>query len=304
MKPTLYPRPCPVCADRDQSRVFAEANLDFDRLDEFAFASRKLPEYMHYRLMHCPSCDVLYASPIPAPDALSSAYREAAYDSFEEARFASRTYGGYLAAIIRQIPDRHGALDIGAGDGAFVEELLSRGFDGVRGVEPSAAPIAAAAAHIRPLIRQGVFRAEDFAAGSMSFVSCLQTIEHVHDPLATCRDALRLLKPGGAFFLVGHNWRALSARILGRRSPIFDIEHLQLFSPRSVATLLETAGYRNVRVFSVWNRYPVHYWLKLAPMPRDLKATAVDLIRDNLVGRLALKLPAGNLGATGYRPTE
>ena len=304
MKPTLYPRPCPVCANRDQSRVFAEANLDFDRLDEFAFASRKLPEYMHYRLTHCPGCDALYASPIPAPDALGAAYHDAAFDSGEEARFASRTYGRYLPRLIARLPDRHGALDIGAGDGAFLEELLSQGFDGVRGVEPSAAPIAAAAAHVRPLIRQGVFRVEDHPAGSLCLVTCLQTIEHVHDPLATCRDALRLLKPGGAFFLVGHNWRALSARLLGRRSPIFDIEHLQLLSPRSVAKLLETAGYRNVRVFTVWNRYPVHYWLKLAPLPRSLKATWLGAVKRGFVGRLTLTLPAGNLGATGYRPAE
>jgi SAM-dependent methyltransferase len=303
MKLAMSARPCPVCASRDQSHVFAEANLDFDRLDGFAFASRKIPEYMHYRLTHCPACDVLYASPLPEPDALFSAYREAAFDSQLEARFASRTYGRLLPSIMSRLPDRHGALDIGTGDGAFMEELLSRGFDGVQGVEPSSAPIAGAADHIRPLIRQSMFRSEDYSAGSMSLVTCFQTIEHVHDPLATCRGVMRLLKPGGAFFLIGHNWRALSARILGRRSPIFDIEHLQLLSKRSAEYLLESAGYENVRVFNVFNRYPVHYWLKLAPIPRRLKARWVNAMKRNPAGRLAVTLPAGNLGATAYRPT-
>ncbi len=238
---TMTARPCPVCSGQGQSHVFAEANFDFDRLDGFAFASRKVPEYMHYRLMHCPTCDVLYASPLPEAGSLFSAYREAAFDSELEARCASRTYGRFLPSIMSRLPDKHGALDIGTGDGAFVEELLSRGFDGVQGVEPSSAPVAAAK-HVRPLIRQSVFRSEDYPAGSMSLVTGFQTIAHVHDPRATCRGAMRLLKPGGAFFLIGHNWRARSARILGRRSPIFDIEHLQLRSPRSATYLPEAAG--------------------------------------------------------------
>ena len=56
------------------------------------------------------------------------------------------------------------------------------------------------------------------------------------------KEAFRILKPGGAIFLIGHNRRrSLSARLLGRRSPIFDIEHLQLFSPRSLRQLLISA---------------------------------------------------------------
>jgi hypothetical protein len=60
----MVSRDCPVCSSADASRVFAEANFDFARLDRFAFASRKLPEYMHYRLVSCSDCDLLYASPL------------------------------------------------------------------------------------------------------------------------------------------------------------------------------------------------------------------------------------------------
>jgi hypothetical protein len=75
---------------------------------------------------------------------------------------------------------------------------------------------------------------------SLNLVTCFQTFEHLADPLAMCGDAFHLLKPGGAVLFVGHNRRAVSARILGRRSPIFDIEHLQLFSPASVRRMVTT----------------------------------------------------------------
>jgi hypothetical protein len=85
-------RTCPICGSSDESKVFAQANFDMSKLGEFAFASRKLPEYMHYRLIECPTCDLLYASPSLALQQLAEAYHEAAFDSSEEAHYASRTY--------------------------------------------------------------------------------------------------------------------------------------------------------------------------------------------------------------------
>ena len=101
--------------------MFAEANIDHEKLDAFAFASRKMPEYMHHRLVECPTCDVLYANPRPGRGRSSAqAYHEAAYDSQDEARFAARAYASFLPKIKAHLPDLKGALDIGAGDGAFL----------------------------------------------------------------------------------------------------------------------------------------------------------------------------------------
>ena len=43
---------CPLCGDNQSSSLFAEARLDPARLGEFAYASRKLPEYMHHRIFN------------------------------------------------------------------------------------------------------------------------------------------------------------------------------------------------------------------------------------------------------------
>ena len=90
----MIERPCPVCGTGASASVFAESTVDAGKLNEFAFASRKVPEYMHHRLMQCSKCDLLYANPVPAPEELSIAYRDAAFDSGEEARFAARTFVG------------------------------------------------------------------------------------------------------------------------------------------------------------------------------------------------------------------
>jgi SAM-dependent methyltransferase len=156
-------------------------------------------------------------------------------------------------------------LDIGTGDGAFLAQLVANGFDDVIGVEPSAAPVAAASAGVRSMIRTGAFDPRDFTPEQFGLVTCFQTLEHVPDPLALCRGAYQLLRPGGAFLVVCHNRRGVVNRLLGRRSPIYDVEHLQLFCPRSLRSLLQRSGLSDIRLRPIVNRYPIGYWMKLFP---------------------------------------
>lgn len=277
-----------------------ESRIEPERLDHLAYASRKPPELMHHRLLRCSSCDLVYASPAPRADALAQAYREAGYDSGHESRYASATYARLLSEILPRLPGKGGAVDIGAGDGAFLSRLVAAGFEDVVGIEPSAAPIDAAAPEVRPLLRQDVFSPENFESGSLRLVTALQLLEHVPDPLGLCTGVCDLLHPGGALLVVCHDRTAPANRLMGRRSPIFDIEHLQLFSPRSLRALLERAGFGQVEVRRVVNRYPLRYWLRLAPLPGPLKSRLLMAARGRL-GSRPLSLPAGNITAIGIR---
>jgi SAM-dependent methyltransferase len=298
----MVSRACPVCGAADASRLFAESNVDPSKLDAFAFASRKLPEYMHHRLLECARCDTLYASPVPAREALAGAYEAAAFDSGVEARYASETYGRLLRRILPRLPDADAALDIGTGDGAFLHELLAAGFRRVVGVEPSSAPIAAADPAVRPLIMQGLFDPAAHEPGSYSLITCFQTMEHLDDPVGMCRSAVELLKPGGALFLIGHDRRALSAKLLGKRSPIFDVEHLQLFSHRAARHMMERAGFTSVRTDTFVNRYPLGYWFRLFPLPAAAKRGALRALTASGLARVPIPLPVGNMAIVGYRP--
>jgi SAM-dependent methyltransferase len=302
----MVPRACPVCGSVDDAVVVAEQRFDPAVVGSFGFASRKQPEYMHYRLVACPACDLVFANPAPRAEALAEAYREAAYDSGEEAGLAARTYAGFLPEIRERLVRTGGAaaaaLDIGAGDGAFLEQLVAAGFSDAVGVEPSEAPRRAAKAGIRPLIREGIFSGEAFTGQSFDLVTCFQTIEHVHDPLQLLRALHALLRPGGAVLVVCHNRRAVSARLLGRRSPIYDIEHLQLFSPKSMALALRRAGFGDVEVRRVVNRYPLRYWARLFPFPPVVKPAVQAALSATRLGAARMPLPAGNIAALAYKP--
>jgi SAM-dependent methyltransferase len=297
----LRDRKCPVCKSDDGSQVAYPARIDEEKLDGFAFASRKFPELMHLRLLKCPTCGVLYASPALSPQFLASAYREASYDSNEEAEYAAATYAGELESILRVIGDREVALEIGAGNGAFLRHLREAGFRQVIGVEPSRQAADKADEVIHPLIRLGMFQAGDFAPESISLLSCFQTIEHVENPRKLCSDAYELLRPNGAVFLIGHDCDSWVTRLLGEKSPIFDIEHQQLFSKDSLSYLLTACGFEDVRVGTIQNRYPLSYWMKLLPIPAVLKRVLIPLSRKLLIGRLPVSVNIGNIYAVGFK---
>src|ERR1700722_6375531 len=301
MKLDFIPRACPLCGG-DDARVLVEATLDEGRLTTSAFASRKLPEYMHSRMVECKACGMLYANPVLRPETLADAYKDASFDSGAESRLAAITYRTLLEPHLAALPSRSSALDIGAGDGAFVEELLALGFTDVIGVEPSIAPIEAAKPATRGHLKCGIFAADQYVAASFDLITCFQVIEHVWDPVKIAADALALLKPGGLFLIVAHNRRAFSARVMGTKSPIFDIEHLQLFDRPTSAALLRNAGFDSIKVSSVQNRYPVDYWIKLFPFPNPVKSGVRRVAEISGVGKLLLSLPAGNLAVVGQKP--
>lgn len=295
-------RCCPACgAAPEAATLFLEENIDPTKLSGFSYASRKTPEFMRHRLVRCTVCDLVYVAVPPAQDDLAEAYHQADYDSSEEASDAADAYMRAMGPILRSLPSKGAALEIGAGTGVLLDRLKSDGFSTLVGVEPSAAAIAAAPAERRAWLREGIFREEDFAPASFDLICCFMTMEHVRDPQVTAAAALRLLKPGGAFVTVTHDYKSLVNRVLGEKSPIIDIEHMQIFSAASIQTLLRRTGLTGVSAKPFNNRYAVRYWLRLAPLPTGLKAGVTDILRVTGLERLKLSANVGNTMAVGYR---
>lgn len=281
--------------------MFLAESIDPNKLSSFSFSSRKEPEYMCHRLVQCPSCGLVYADQPPAADELAHAYHQADYDSSEEANDAAAAYLSAIRPTLNALAQRRTALEIGAGTGVFLEYLAREGFSGLVGVEPSAAAIAAAPAHRREWLREAIFDEKDFAPESFDLICCFMTLEHVPFPDAIAASALRLLRPGGAFVTVTHDYRSLVNRLLGRRSPIIDIEHLQLFSGPSIRRLFEGAGYTGVTVKSYWNTYSLRYWMRIAPLPRGIKHSLLNVMSQFKFDHIKLSANVGNQFTAGFK---
>ncbi|HLX52631.1 MAG TPA: class I SAM-dependent methyltransferase, partial [Aquella sp.] len=139
---------------------------------------------------------------------------------------------------------------------------------------------------------------------SFSLITVFQTLEHVDDPAKLFSQAFDLLKPGGVLMVITHNYRHWLMRLLGRKSPIIDIEHLQLFSPASLRFTYEKNLFTNIKIQNLRNRYPLSYWFKLLPIPIVVKQPILKSMNNGLlssIGSLPIGMNVGNIVAFGYK---
>jgi SAM-dependent methyltransferase len=301
----LNVRPCPVCGSTDDAHELYPQRIDPARIDGMSYASRKEPEYMSLRMVVCPTCELLYAPRIPSAAFLARAYADTGYDSDAEARYAAASYAEALAGCMGRLPDRASALEVGAGNGALLLHLRALGFERLIGIEPSRDAAQSAAPDLRDLIRVESFDPARLPKAHFSLIIANQTLEHIDEPYEFLAAARLLLKPGGAVMIVSHNYRHWLMRLLGARSPIIDIEHLQVFSPSSLSYALQRAGFPAPDIGPFANRYPLHYWTRLLPIPRMLKRPLQARLRsggERGIGGLMLRASVGNMLAWAHAP--
>ncbi len=295
-------RSCPVCGCSKFGRIFIDENIDKSKISGLTFASRKQPEFMCHRLVQCFECDLVYANNPPSASDLADAYHSAEYDSALEANDAAFSYIQAIRPLLKNMKSKDKALEIGAGTGIFLDYLAEEGFAELVGVEPSSAAIAAAPEKRKGWIKEGIFNENDFIPNTFDLICCFMTLEHVHDPNVLMKSVFNLLKPGGVFVVITHDYRSLVNRILGKKSPIVDIEHMQLFSKKSIFNLFCRCNFIDVSVASFSNSYRISYWLKLAPIPNFFRNCMFWLI--NLFGLSKLKFTfnVGNIVTYGFKP--
>ena len=287
---TLFGRTRTKCATCGSAGVLAhEENVDPIQMTDLTYASRKPPELMHYELFRCLKCGLLFSTYVPEPVDLFQAYESAGYDSSLEAKFAATAY--FLALKRRLHELDGGVLDVGCGDGQFLQKCRDAGIDDVAGIEPSSAPHGLIDSGLKESIFKGPWEAYT-PTRKFGMVTLFQTIEHLTDPGAFLDFAAQILRKGGRVAIASHNSRGLVNKMLGTKSPIFDIEHLQLFSKDSLNALLEKHGFRVLSCKEYWNFYPIAYLLRLAPIPVRLKTSRLI---GNTFGKITLPVGLGNL---------
>jgi SAM-dependent methyltransferase len=299
---TLRPTRCAICDIEDDADVVYDSTIEEASFTPEFFSARRVPDGTHYRIVRCRRCGLVRSDPIADPSLLSSLYAAALFTYADEVPSVRETYGRYLRILAEVVPETESLLEIGCGNGFALEEALALGWHEVRGVEPTRAAIDAAAPVVRNRIVGDVMRPGLFDRASFDAVCLFQTLDHIWDPQSLLSECHRVLRPGGAILVLNHDIEARSARVLGRRSPIIDIEHMYLYSRRTLSRLLEKHGFAVVRDGAVMNFYSIRYLTRLTPVPSRVKGPLLALLDRVPLGRWRLRMPLGNLFVIGQKP--
>jgi SAM-dependent methyltransferase len=292
-KTALVETACAICGRDVPATEVYPARLSRG-LDAALFSARRLPDRIHFRIVRCSRCGLLRSDPSANPSDLAGLYEKSGFDYAAEVPHLRKTYGRYLRGLRRHRNSLHSLLEIGGGSGFVLEEALDLGFEKVRGVDPSAAAVASAAPRVREhiqarMMERGLFEPESFDA-----ICMFQVLDHVADPVALLSECVTLLRPDGLLLLLQHDAGAWSARLLGERSPIVDVEHPYLYSRTTLRKLLSANGLTVVQSGAAVNLYSAGYLGRLLPLPRRTKAWFLRALARSGLGRMPLWVPLGN----------
>ncbi len=212
------------------------------------------------------------------------------------------TYRAQFARVARSRGPINKLLEVGCGNGFFLKEALRMGVAEVCGVEASREAVGRADPDVKDKIITSPFTGDLFQRDTFDLVCLFQVLDHLPAPAETLKACFSALRPGGMILSFHHNLTAVSARVLRERSPIIDVEHTFLFTPKTTRRLLETVGFGTVSVRPAVNRHSVEYLVSLLP-PGAVTSVISRVASSMRLGGLSLWLPIGNTVATGVKPS-
>jgi SAM-dependent methyltransferase len=217
-----------------------------------------------YPIEKCASCGLIRVERIPDPEVLDKLYSDAYYrgsadsqgyyDYAAERRALSMSFRKRLEAL-----NSHTAggrlLDVGCAMGFLLDQARTMGWE-PWGVDRSEYGILWGREHLGlKNLYIGAVDEVGFEHGSFDAVTVIDVLEHATDPVSLMRSIAALLKPGGVILIDTWDAGSNTARLLGRRWPIYaPPDHLFYFDRQTVRLLLENAGFQ-IRSISRMGRY-------------------------------------------------
>ena len=202
--------------------------------------------------VQCPHCELVYLDPRPSMADVAGIYPDDYHAfAFDEEQFGivhrmrSRLEAWRLLRAGRGLVPDARVLDVGCGDGFHLDLLRRYGPPGwvLHGVDLDVR--AADAATRRGLdVFCGSIEQAPIEEGSIDFALCIQTIEHVADPVAFLTAIARVLRPGGRLYLITDNTGSPDfALAKGRHWGGYHFpRHWNLFNKASIHSLAARAG--------------------------------------------------------------
>ena len=292
---------CPICETLNNSVSVYPSNVDANSFSTEVFSARRLPDRRHYQWVRCNSCTLLRSDPVLDVD-LEQLYVESTFDYSTEIDGLKKTYFNLVMRALGSKQLRKSIFEVGGGNGFFLEAAKDGGFKSVAGVEPSTEAIKAARSDIKPHMIASMMKPKVLPDDSFEVGAMFHTLDHLTDPVSTLKDCFNALQPGGVFIVAVHNERAWSARLMGERSPIIDVEHTHLYTRKSGETLFQKIGFVDVKSGAYNNHYSLAYILHLIPISRTFRKKVLDSSLGNLLSKIKVIVPLGNMWIAGTKP--
>ena len=220
---------CPLCGSSDHTPLFEKQGFTFVR---------------------CEVCRLVFVNPQVRENVVLEEYRTAEtndlwFDVLTSDRQLAldREKFGEVLDVLEPYRGAARLLDIGCSIGLFLDLARERGWDGL-GIEFAPRALAYARGEYGLEVLDVPLEEAGFEPESFDAVGLLSVLEHTNEPRRMLADVGRVLRPGGAAYVVVPNVESLACRVLHERARTFDgRNHLVYFSPSTLRDCLDRSGF-------------------------------------------------------------
>jgi len=260
-------RPCPLCEDRRSKEVWRGKYSDPD-IEKYV-KNFGYPEYTKitldgasFQLCRCDDCDMIYHKTIMNDSSLARFYtewadpkqaakfeatylpRDAGDEAHRRLRLALRLWHLSRQAFGRE---RLRLLDFGCGEGGMLKSAQLIGFDAA-GVELSLTRAEVAKRSGSIVVGSLSELREQFGPDAFHVTVLDQVLEHIPRPVPLLRELAGLMPSGGILYAAVPDCRGItSPRNFDEFHRVHPLEHLNAFTPKTLARMAEKAGFRPIR---------------------------------------------------------
>ena len=264
---SMQEKHCPICGQNNPFRVRYPERLP----EEFKeFVARGTPVHIHFRIVQCLNCGLVYSSPTIPEDQIMDLYR---HSTFIHEPQLKNMLADYVDQLKKYVPEnrRGNLLEIGCSNGFFLREAQELGFKELCGIEPNKNALLNAPSGLTARIVTEECKNGLFPDGYFDVVCFFQVFDHVVNPNAFLEIVRRYLKKGGLLLAIHHNILALMPRVLGSRASTYDISHMHLWDPATMRRILEKNGFKVMAIRGLASRYQLDHVARMLPLSEGLR---------------------------------
>ncbi len=145
-------------------------------------------------------------------------------------------------------------LELGCNAGAVLLTAKSLGWD-VYGVDISQAATDFGRRQWGLKLHTGKIDSAKYPDHFFDVVYSNAVLEHVQEPLATLKEVMRVLRPGGLLYCNTVNWASYTREILNENWLLLDpTHHIHLYTPDNVKMLCSEAGLQHIKTWTTGAR--------------------------------------------------
>ena len=290
--PAFFRRSCPCCGSEPPKTPSVSApqraeNLDYETLKPFWMGFFKAKTFFSYS--RCASCGLLFAPQFFNATQLENLYAQMPPNmDVVSPDILRRTQKGYFDFFKVHSNLRGRFLEIGPDVGLFTENCVRDGhFEKYWLFEPNrdvATALESLMSGKNVSIVHDMFGFQQVPDHSIDAAVMIHVFDHLLDPVATASDLRRKMRPGSKLLIVTHDEGSALRYALGWRWPAFCLQHPELYNKRTIARVLDKAGFAIVAQEKTVNYFPVSFLLRQGLWALGIKADAVPSFADRAIG--------------------